>query len=144
VSGLIPNPSFFILIGLFIFLMIVLNQIFFKPFLRFLAERQEKIQGDEREAARLREEAETRRLQFEEGLNKGQLQAADEKRRILDAGAQEGKSFVDKAQQEVDAEVPRIKAQIDQESRQVSAELERKQGALAKEIAAKLLGRSLS
>jgi F-type H+-transporting ATPase subunit b len=137
------NSSLFIQAALFIFLMIVLNKIFFKPFLRFLEERQAKIQGDEREAARLREEAETRRLRFEEGLNKGQLRAADEKRHILDAGAHEGKSFVDKAQQEVDAEAPRIKAQIDQESRQVAADLERRQGGMAKEIAEKILGRSL-
>lgn len=137
------NGSLFIQAALFIFLMIVLNKIFFKPFLRFLAERQEKIQGDEREAARLQAEAERRRLQFEEGLKKGQLRAADEKRRILDAGAQEGKSFVDKAQEEVDVEVPKIKAQIDQESRQVSAELERRQGQMAKEIAEKILGRGL-
>jgi F-type H+-transporting ATPase subunit b len=137
------NGSLFIQVGLFIFLMIVLNKIFFKPFLRFLEERQAKIEGDEKEAARLQGEAERRRLQFEEGLNKGQLQALGEKGSIVDAGSREGKSFVDKAQQEVDQELPRIKAQIGQESRQVAADLERRQGAMAKEIAEKLLGRGL-
>jgi len=137
------NGSLFIQVGLFIFLMIVLNKIFFKPFLRFLEERQAKIEGDEKEAVRLQGEAERRRLQFEEGLNKGQLQALGEKGSIVDAGSREGKSFVDKAQQEVDQELPRIKAQIGQESRQVAADLERRQGAMAKEIAEKLLGRGL-
>jgi F-type H+-transporting ATPase subunit b len=137
------NSSLFIQVGLFIFLMIVLNQIFFKPFLRFLEERQAKIEGDEKEAVRLQGEAERRRLQFEEGLNKGQLQALGEKGSIVDAGSREGKSFVDKAQQEVDQELPRIKAQIGQESRQVAADLERRQGQMAKEIAEKLLGRDL-
>ena len=137
------NGSLFIQVGLFIFLMIVLNQIFFKPFLRFLEERQAKIEGDEKEAVRLQGEAERRRLQFEEGLNKGQLQALGEKGSIVDAGSREGKSFVDKAQQEVDQELPRIKAQIGQESRQVAADLERRQGQMAKEIAEKLLGRGL-
>jgi F-type H+-transporting ATPase subunit b len=137
------NGSLFIQVGLFIFLMIVLNQIFFKPFLRFLEERQAKIEGDEKEAVRLQGEAERRRLQFEEGLNKGQLQALGEKGSIVDAGSREGKSFVDKAQQDVDEELPRIKAQIDQESRQVAADLERRQGAMAREIAEKLLGRGL-
>jgi F-type H+-transporting ATPase subunit b len=137
------NSSLFIQVGLFIFLMIVLNQIFFKPFLRFLEERQAKIEGDEKEAVRLQGEAERRRLQFEEGLNKGQLQAQGEKGSIVDAGSREGKSFVDKAQEEVDEELPRIKAQIGQEGRQVAADLERKQGQMAKEIAEKLLGRGL-
>jgi F-type H+-transporting ATPase subunit b len=137
------NSSLFIQVALFIFLMIVLNKIFFKPFLRFLEERQAKIEGDEREAARLQEEAERRRLQFEEGLNKGQLRALGEKGSIVDAGSREGKSFVDKAQQDVDEELPRIKAQIDQESRQVAADLERRQGAMAREIAEKFLGRGL-
>jgi F-type H+-transporting ATPase subunit b len=143
VSGLIPNISLLMQVVLFIFLMIVLNQIFFKPFLRFLEERRGKIEGDEQEAARLREEAERRRLQVEQGLNKGQLQALGEKGRIVEAGAQDGKSFVDKAQQEVDAELPKVKARIAQESRQVAIELERRQGVLAQEIAEKILGRSL-
>ncbi len=138
------NSSLFILVGLFIFLMLVLNKIFFKPFLRFLEDRQEKIQSDEREAAGLQEEAERRRLQFEEGLSKGQLQALDEKGRIQEAGAQEGKLMVDTAQQEVAGELPKIKAQIAQESQQVLTELERQQGAMAKEIAEKILDRSLT
>jgi F-type H+-transporting ATPase subunit b len=137
------NSSLLIQVVLFIFLMVVLNQIFFKPFLRFLEERQAKIEGDEREAARLQAEAESRRLRFEEGLNKGQLQALGEKGTIVDAGSREGKTFVDKAQQEVDEELPRVKAQIDQEGRQVAADLERRQGAMAREIAEKLLGRGL-
>jgi F-type H+-transporting ATPase subunit b len=137
------NSSLLIQVALFIFLMIVLNKIFFKPFLKFLAERQAKIEGDEREAARLQEEAEKRRLQFEEGLNKGQQKAIGEKGTIVDAGAHEGKTFVEKAQEEVDKELPRVKAQIDQEGRQVAADLERRQGQMAREIAEKILGRGL-
>jgi F-type H+-transporting ATPase subunit b len=137
------NGSLFIQAALFIFLMIVLNQIFFKPFLRFLSERQAKIEGDEKEAARLQAEAERCRLQVEEGLNKGQLQALGEKGTIVDAGAHEGKTFVEKAQEEVDKELPRVKAQIDREGRQVAADLERRQGQMAREIAEKILGRTI-
>ena len=137
------NSSLFIQVGLFIFLMIVLNKIFFRPFLRFLDERHNKIGGDEKEAARLQEEAERRRVQFEEGLSKGQLQAFDEKGRIQEAGAQEHKRVVEKVQEEVAGELPKIKAQIAQEGQQALADLERQQGVMAKEIAEKILGRSL-
>jgi len=137
------NSSLFIQAALFIFLMIVLNKIFFKPFLRFLNERQEKIEGDEREAVRLQEEAERRRLQFEEGLNKGQLQALAEKGRIQEAGAHEGKQVVDTVQQEVERELPQIKDQIAEEGRQALTALERNKEAMAREIAEKILGRGL-
>ena len=137
------NSSLFIQVGLFIFLMLVLNKVFFKPFLRFLEERQENIQKDEREAAGLQEEAERRRIQFEEGLSKGQLQALDEKGRIQEAGEQESKRMINTIQQEVAEEMPKIKAQIAQESQQALTELEHQQGAMAKEIAKKILGRSL-
>jgi F-type H+-transporting ATPase subunit b len=137
------NSSLLIQVGLFIFLMLVLNQIFFKPFLRFLEERQAKIQGDERKAIKLQEEAEQYRLRFEEGLHKGQIQALDEKGRIQEAGAQEGKRVINTVQQEVAGEIPKIKAQIAQESKQALSDLERQQGAMAKEIAEKILGRSL-
>lgn len=138
------NSSLFIQVGLFIFLMLFLNQIFFKPFLKFLEKRREKIEGDEQEAIKLQENAEQYRLQFEEGLHKGRLQALDEKVRIQEAGAQEGKLVVDTVQQEVAGEIPKIKAQIAQESQQALAELERQQGTMAKEIVEKILGRSLS
>jgi F-type H+-transporting ATPase subunit b len=137
------NSSLLIQVCLFIFLMLVLNKIFFKPFLRFLDERYQKISGDSKEADRLQEEAEHRRVQFEEGLNDGQLKALDEKGRIQEAGEQERKRVVDTAQQEVAEETPKIKAQIAQESQQALAELERKQDAMAKEIAKRILGRSL-
>ena len=137
------NSSLFIQVALFIFLMIVLNKIFFQPFLRFLDERQNKISGDEKEAVRLQEGAERRRLQFEEGLNKGQRQASEEKGRIQEAGAYEGKQLVDAVQQEVEGEIPQTKAQLAQEGRQVLADLERRQGALATEIVEKILGRGL-
>jgi F-type H+-transporting ATPase subunit b len=137
------NYTLFIQAGLLIFLMLVLNKIFFKPFLRFLDERHNKISGDEQEAARLQGEAERRRLQCDEGLRKGQLQALEEKGRIRNAGAREGKQLVDAVQQEGNEAIAKIKAQIAHESQQTLAELGRSQGAMAKKIAEKILGRSL-
>ena len=142
--GIMPDESILVQAAIFIFLVLVLNKIFFKPFLRFLEERQEKIQEDERKAVKLQEEVEQYRLQFEEGLHKCQLQALDEKGRIQEEGTQEGKVMVDTAQQEVAGEMPKIKAQIAQESQQALTELERQQGAMAKEIVEKILGRSFT
>jgi F-type H+-transporting ATPase subunit b len=129
--------------GLFIVLMLVLNKIFFKPFLRFLDERQKKISGDEAEAARLQEAAEQRRIQCEEGLHQGQLQGLEEKGRIQDAGAHAGKQLLSTVQQEANTELRTIKVQIDLESQQALSELGRSHGAMAKKIAEKILGRNL-
>jgi F-type H+-transporting ATPase subunit b len=137
------NYTLFIQAGLFILLMLVLNAILFKPFLRFFEERRNKISGDEKEAARLHEEAERRRLQVDEGLHKGQLQALEEKGRIQDTGAQAGKQLVNTVHQEVEEEMRKTKAQIAHESQQALSELERRQGAMAKGIAEKILGRSI-
>jgi F-type H+-transporting ATPase subunit b len=135
--------TLFIQAGLFIFLMLVLNAILFKPFLRFLEERHHKISGDEREAARLQEEAERRRLQVDERLHKGQLKALEEKGRIQDTGVQAGKQVVNTVHQEVEEEMRRIKAQIAKEGQQALSELELRRGAMAKGIAEKILGRSI-
>ena len=135
--------TLFIQTGLFIFLMLVLNKIFFKPFLRFLDERQKKISGDEAEAARLQEAAEQRRIQLEEGLHQGQLQALEEKGRIQDAGAYTGKQLLQTVQQEADTELRTINVHIDRESQQALSELGQSQGAMAKKIAEKILGRNL-
>jgi F-type H+-transporting ATPase subunit b len=137
------NYTLFIQAGLFIFLMLVLNAVFFKPFLRFIEQRQGKISGDEKEAARLQEEAERRRLLCDEGLNKGRLQALEEKGHIQDAGVHEGKQVVHTVRQQVEEEIAKTKAQISLESQQALTKLGRRQGDLAQEIAEKILGRSL-
>ena len=137
------NSSLFIQAGLFIFLMLVLNQLFFKPFLKFLEERQKKITEDEEAAARLQDAAEQRRIQLEEGLRKGNLQALEEKGRIQDAGTDTGKQAIQTTQQEVDTELRTIKAQIVQESEQALSELKRGHGQMAQMIAEKILGREL-
>jgi len=137
------NNSLIIQAILFITLMLILNKTFFQPFLRFLEQRRTKIQADEEEANRLHEEAERRRLQFEDGLNKGRLQALEERGRIRDAGSQQGKLILERVQKEVEEEIAKVKAQIERDSRQVLAELERRRGDMAKEIAEKVLGRSL-
>jgi F-type H+-transporting ATPase subunit b len=137
------NYTLFIQAGLFIFLMLFLNTVLFKPFIRFLDERQGKISGDEKEAARLQEEAERRRLLCDEGLNKGRLQALEEKRQIQDAGVHEGKQVAQTVRQQVEEEMTETKAQISRESQQALTKLGRQQGDLAQEIAEKILGRSL-
>ena len=137
------NSTLFIQAALFIFLALVLNQIFFKPFIRFLEERQRRIREDEEKAAKLQEAAEHRRIQVEEGLHKGHLQALEEKGRIQDAGTDTGKQVIKTTQQEVDAELRTIKAQIALESQQALSELQRGHGQMAQMIAEKILGRNL-
>ena len=129
-------------VALFIILMVVLNKLLFQPFVGFLQERQEKIEGDEKEAARLQEEAEHHRAQCE-GLNEGQRQALQEKARLQDTGTQEGKLVIDTAQKAVEKEMPQVKARIEEKSRRVFAELKRRQEDMAKDIAEKILGRNL-
>ncbi|UCC66349.1 MAG: ATP synthase F0 subunit B [Deltaproteobacteria bacterium] len=136
------NNSLIIQAGLFIGLMLILNKVFFQPFLKFLEERRAKIQGDEEEASELQEEAERSRMKYDEGLDEGRLQAQEEKGHILDVGAQESRLLVEKVQKEIEEEAPKIRAQIEVESKQVLAELERRHGDMAKEIAEKILGRT--
>ena len=143
VIKLIPDASLLIQACLFIVLMLILNKLFFQPFLRFLEQRQAKIHGDEQEAARLLDEAERRRLQWEEGLHRGRGQALDEKGRIQGAGVNEGRQMLERVQREIDEQTPAIKAHIEAQSRQVLAEMESKKGDMAKAIAQKILGRSL-
>jgi F0F1-type ATP synthase membrane subunit b/b' len=121
-----------------------LNQLFFKPFLRFFEERQKKITEDEGTAVRLHEVAEQRRIQLEEGLRKGNLEALEEKGRIQDAAVHSSKEMIQTTQQEVDTELRTIKGQIVQESEQALSELKRSHGQMAQMIAEKILGRKLN
>jgi F-type H+-transporting ATPase subunit b len=137
------NNSLIIQAALLIGLMLILNKMLFQPVLRFLEQRRTKVQGDEEEANRFSGEADRMRIEFDEGLNKARLQAMEDKGRLRDLGAEEGKTIIAKVQKDVEEEMPSIKVQIEAESKLVLAELEKRRSTIAKEIAEKILGRRL-
>jgi len=137
------NNSLIIQAALLIVLMLILNKMLFQPVLRFLEQRRVKVQGDEEEAKRFIDEADRMRNEFEGGLNKARLQAMEDKGRLRDLGAEEGKIIVDRVKKDAEEEMPKIKVQIEAESKLVLAELEKRRGTIAKEIAEKIMGRRL-
>lgn len=137
------DTTIFIQVAIFISLMVVLHLLLFTPFLKYLEARQARIEGDKKEAERLRVEAQMRRQQWEEGLRQAELLASAERGRIQQAAAQEGRGIVAEAQREIEDALPQIKAQIAQQLRHATAELEKRQISLAKELAEKILGRPL-
>ena len=137
------NSTLFVQVIIFISLMIILNKLLFQPVLRFLEARREKIQGDEAEASRLESEAEQKRLQFDGELSDAKSRALEEKEHIIDSGVAQARSTLEKLQKGIDAEIPKMKAQIEAESDQVLGELEHKQDPTARQIAERILGRSI-
>jgi F-type H+-transporting ATPase subunit b len=128
----------------FIILVLVLNHLLYKPLLKILDERKEKIEGTLEEAERMMEEAERKldeynnrirqaRQQAQQIVAEGRLKAAEEQKRVLAEVRKEAEERLEKLQKELEAQ----KAS----AREV---LRRQAEALSIRIAERVLGRSLS
>ncbi len=128
----------------FIVLVLVLNHLLYKPLLRILDERREKIEGTLEEAERMMEEAERKleeynsrirqaRQQAQQIVADGKQKASDEHKRILVTVRKDAEARLEQLQKELEAQK--------ESARQV---LRRQAEVLSIRIAEKMLGRSLS
>ena len=128
----------------FIILVLVLNHLLYKPLLKILDERKEKIDGTLKEAEQMMEEAEHKleeynnrirqaRQQAQQIVAEGRLKASEEQKRILASVRKEAEERLEKLQQELDAQK--------KSARDV---LRRQAEVLSIKIAERVLGRSLS
>ncbi len=127
----------------FIVLIILLNAIIFKPILRILDERKEKVEGTLNEARLLTEKAEELMAEYERKMaearqqalqmvNEGRLQAIEEQRGILA-----------RAKEEAEEQLTKLKENIEREKEEASGALERFAQVLSISIAERLLERPL-
>ncbi len=127
----------------FIILVLVLNYLLYKPLLKIIDERKERIEGTLEEAERMMKEAERKleeynsrirqaRQQAQQIVAEGRLKASEEQKRILASVRKETEERLEKLQRELEAQ----KAS----AREV---LRRQAEVLSIRIAERVLGRSI-
>jgi F-type H+-transporting ATPase subunit b len=121
-------------------LVVILSRIFFKPILKVLDERAERIARDKAAAAESREATERDLRRVEEGLKEARA-AADSIRSAAESEALKDKSrLVREVQAEGRAEVEKAKAELLREMDRLKKELEKQTAEIAGSIERKILG----
>jgi len=143
-GGLIElNKSLLIQLVNFLVLLIVLYRFLYKPLVSTLEGRSAAIRQQLAEAQAAREEAQRQLAEFESRLQAAQADAQALRERALREAAETRERLTAEARQEAARLLVAAQAQIAQEVRRAKTELRAEVGALAVEIAERLVRKSL-
>ena len=138
------NQSLIIQIVNFIIFLFILNYLIFKPVVRVLNERRERIDGTMEKAQLLEAEVQKKLEEYEQRIEEAKSQAANEKERLRRQGESISKEMVEKARKELARDIPIIRKQIAGETDRARRELEKMAQEMARDVACRVLGREIS
>ncbi len=136
------DGTFFIQAGIFLVLMVLLQQLLFKPWLEVQARRNEKIDGAFAQAEALERKAKQYESEYAEDLRKAREAALTMRSKSRHEKEAEGETLVSSARSEAAAELGAEKARIRDEATKARSALEGRIDELAENITQKVLGRS--
>lgn len=135
--------SLLIQMGLFLTLMIILNQFVFKPMVALLEERERRIKDPGSDAKGMEAEVEKMRLQYEATLNDAKLKAIEERNRLRKEGTDLEQDIVKGAYKASEETMATVRASIEKETAAARESLRAEVKSLSGSMAAKLLGRAV-
>src|SRR5262245_27104313 len=128
---------------LFVLLWLILNKVFFQPYLHLLEEREHKTSGAEHDSAELEHEGARLRTLYQEKIAQAQAAGYASKEAILQEARQQREKILTGARQEATQTLEHVRGEIaaavEQEKRLAVAEV----ATVASEMASKVLGRRI-
>lgn len=137
------NQSLIIQIVNFLIFLFIINHLIFKPIVRVINERRERIDGTMDKARLMEIEVQKKLEAYEQRIQEAKSRAANEKERLRRQGESTSKEIVEKARTELARDIPIIRKQIASETERVRRELEKKAQEMATDIACRILGREI-
>ncbi len=138
-----PNITVFILIINFLFLLFVLNIIFYRPIRRILGRRSEEVKGLHKSIEDYREKSDQYVKDLEESYKGARGEGFKEKDRLKKAGTETEKEILQEAISSAETKIGKAKDEIDRSITDVRQSLEDELNMFSKELAEKILGRNV-
>ncbi len=130
-------------LAIVLILMVALSNLVFKPFLRVVQERKDWIEGAEKKARELQQRSEELMERYQDSLSAAQAQGASIREEIRKEGLSTEAEIMQKAMEEANQFLEEMKGKIREESQSARAGLRLQAQTLSREIAEKMLGRSI-
>ncbi len=137
------NATLIIQIINFIFLMWFLNKFLFKPMLKVLDERKNRVESDYEKAKELEDKIETGYEQYKKELEKAKSEGASIKISARDEATKILNEKLAQAKEEANKYVEEFKSQLEKNKEQIKSELEKDVESIARSICSTLLGREI-
>lgn len=130
-------------LAIVLILMVALSSLVFKPFLRVVEERKDWIEGAEKKARALQQRSEELMERYRDSMSAAQAQGASIREEIRKEGLTQETEILQKAMEEANQFLEGMKGKIREESRAARASLRLQARNLSRELAEKMLGRSI-
>jgi F-type H+-transporting ATPase subunit b len=138
----IPDKSVVIQLINFIFLIIILNILLYKPIRKIIAQRKEKFSDLQNHIDQSTQDAQEKNDAFNAGVRDARSKGAAEKEARIQAGAEEEKRVIDEISQKNQADLQEIRVKIAADTEKVRESLQAEVDAFAADIGQKILGRA--
>lgn len=130
------------LLVLFVILVPMLNKLLFRPLLGVLEERARRIEGSRSRATELAQQAASLLARHDEAIRQARENAHAELTRVVEEARSRHQAVVGEARSSAEAEITGARAELARATENVRGALGAEAEPLAREIAARLLGRS--
>ncbi len=130
-------------LAIVLILMVALSSLVFKPFLRVVEERKDWIEGAEKKARALQQRSEELMERYRDSMSAAQAQGASIREEIRKEGLTQETEILQKAMEEANRFLEGMKGKIQEESQAARAGLRLQARNLSRELAEKMLGRSI-
>jgi F-type H+-transporting ATPase subunit b len=137
-----PDMSVFIQIANFLFLIMVLNIIVYKPIRGILIQRRDKVKGLEDGINTFQNNAREKEESYVSGIKKARALGLKEKQSLVDAALEQEKAIVDRIHRQAQAELAQIREKVAKEADDAKVELLKEVDGFANAIGEKILGRA--
>jgi len=137
-------PSSVVILVAFLVLMYPLNVLLFRPLFRVLDERHERISGAHRRADKLQREAEEVLARYRDAVGRVREEAEQDRRAHVEQAREEHASITGQARQEAEQQVERSRADVRRSLEEARQGLRAQAETLARDVAGRVLGRSVS
>ena len=139
----IPDMSVIIQIANFLFLILALNIILYKPIRGILIQRREKIKGLQNGIDTFQSQAKDQEESYLSGIKRARTLGLKEKQSLVDAAAEQEKAIIDKIHQQAQAELAEIREKVSKEADAAKGKLLQEIDGFAGAISEKILGRAV-
>jgi len=126
----------------FLLLIVILNQLLYKPILGIIDRRKKQAQDTEEEITRINQSVAVRIAAYEEKLRQAKTDALEKKTEIIKEGADQAKGLIEAARSEIPGMMEQFHGEMNKEVSEARSILTGQSQKISVEIAEKLLGRS--
>lgn len=140
---LMPNMTFFVQMGIFLFTLIFMNVLIFRPVLRLIERRREVTEGYRAQAAGLQDQTEALVARYEAQMKTAREEGLSLKGELTKKGEEEARMVLAQARKDLEARIEGNRQALASDAKEAQLALRKYSRELSHAMAEKLLGRKV-